>query len=81
MKTGDQFSMSFEEFKASGLCDLFMQANARGWTSDQLNRAFDAANVYAGGLLEGEVPLEMFLNAVLGGEFDMYLFEGENSRN
>ena len=82
MKAGDQFSMSYAEFVESPLLALFMQAGNRGWTSDRLTDAFDAANISAHELgVETEVPVEMFMEAVLAGEFDSFLFEWHQSRN
>ena len=83
MKTGDQFAMSYAEFVESPLLALFMQAGNRGWTSDRLSDAFDAANISAHEIgLENEVPLQMFLEAVLAGEFDTeFLFANGQSLN
>jgi hypothetical protein len=82
MKTGDQFSMSYAEFVESPLHPLFVQAFERGWDNNKLCRAFDAANISSHEVgLENEVPVEMFMEAVLAGEFDSFLFEWHQSRN
>ena len=54
----------------------------RGWTSDKLGSAYDIANLSAQKMgLKRELPLKVFLEAVLDGQFDEFLFEHNQSWN
>ena len=82
MKTGDQFSMTFKDFVNSDFYPLFREAIERGWNGNRFRAAWDAATISARGAgLKGDVPLKVFLEGVLAGEFDEFLFENGQSLN